>query len=265
MTDAAGAPNWRQTLEQCLTDLTRLRNQTSPNIAFKKWRLAAIGAIQALWPEDRAKASRFLRIPFLPSSAKADRMEVRRVYDRGCGEASDYLKKLVAELSGRPADPATAVEPAPAPIALAAPEIETLPDLSWFDVDPAAPDGVPGHRAGLGGGGAATGSEEHQFLPGSPVFAVRSAPGEPRSETVRPALSPATLALMSMAVEIETLGVPESDRSRVREALLELARTLDTGQLSWQRLHATVSVAMEYPAVGRRVLPLVVPFVDRAA
>ena len=70
---------------------------------------------------------------------------------------------------------------------------------------------------------------------------------------------------MSMAVEIETLGVPESDRSRVREALLELARTLDTGQLSWQRLHATVSVAMEYPAVGRRVLPLIVPFVDRAA
>jgi len=82
MTDAAGAPNWRQTLEQCLTDLTRLRNQTSPNIAFKKWRLAAIEAIRALWPEDRAKASRFLRIPFLPSSAKADRMEARRVYDR---------------------------------------------------------------------------------------------------------------------------------------------------------------------------------------
>ena len=109
------------------------------------------------------------------------------------------------------------------------------------------------------------GPAQQPFLPDSPVFAVRSAPGEPRSETVRPALSPATLALMSMAVEIETLGVPESDRSRVREALLELARTLDTGQLSWQRLHATVSVAMEYPAVGRRVLPLIVPFVDRAA
>ena len=260
MTDAAGAPNWRQTLEQCLTDLTRLRNQTSPNIAFKKWREAAIGAIQALWPEDRAKASRFLRIPFLPSSAKADRMEVRRVYDRGCGEASDYLKKLIAELGGRPA------APAPAPISPAAPEVEALPDLSWFDVGSAsAPDGIPGHRAEPGPGSAATGSEEHQFLTGSPVFAVRSAPGEPGLEPMRPALSPATLALMSMAVEIETLGVPESDRSRVREALLELARTLDTGQLSWQRLHATVSVAMEYPVVGRRVLPLVVPFVDRAA
>src|SRR6266496_4424964 len=168
MTDAAGAPNWRQTLEKCLTDLTRLRNQTSPNIAFKKWRLAAIEAIRALWPEDRAKASRFLRIPFLPSSAKADRMEVRRVYDRGCGEASDYLKKLIAELGGRPADPATAVEPAPAPIAPAGPE-------------------------------------QQPFRPDSPVFAVRSAPGEPRLEPVRPALSPAILALMSMAVEIETL------------------------------------------------------------
>ena len=180
--------------------------------------------------------SRFLRIPFLPSSAKADRMEVRRVYDRGCGEATSYLKNLVAEVNGRaPAEPAPAPEPAAPPAAAGHSGHESLPDLSWFDAD--AP----------------------------PVFTVRSAPSGRGGETVRPELPASTLSLMSMAIEIESLGVAEADRSRVREALLELARTLDTRQLSWRQLHSTVVVVMEYPAVARRVLPLIVPFLDRAA
>src|SRR6266850_5452016 len=93
----ADVPSWRQVLEDGIVKLNKLRNQTGPTIAFKKWRKSMLEAIAALWPEDRAKVSRLLRIPFLPASSKAERTELRRVYERGCGEASQYLKGLLVE------------------------------------------------------------------------------------------------------------------------------------------------------------------------
>ena len=54
MSETAGVPNWRQSLQDGLTQLLKLRNQTGPTIAFKKWRQSVSEAIQGLWPEDRA-------------------------------------------------------------------------------------------------------------------------------------------------------------------------------------------------------------------
>jgi len=59
--------------------------------------------------------------------------------------------------------------------------------------------------------------------------------------------------------------VPAGERPRVREALLDLARKLDSKTLTWQQLRLTVEVVMEYPSIGRRLLPMIVPFLDRAA
>src|SRR5438309_1585762 len=140
MSETPGAPSGRAALELGIAQLSKLRNQTGPTIAFKKWRKTLIDAINELWPEDRTKSSRFLRSP--------------------------------------------------------------------------------------------------------PVFSVRGASGSPRNDPDKQELSPTALAIMAMAVEIESMGVPEGDRPRVREALLDLARKLDSSKLSWRQLRITMEVVM---------------------
>jgi hypothetical protein len=261
----SGTPSLRAVLAAGLTQLGRLRNQTGPTIAFKKWRQAMIDAIGALWPEDRSKVSRLLRIPFLPASAKADRMELRRVYDRGCGEAFTYLKGLLAEYDREIATGQRAADPAAGPAPKSPLGSDGLPNLSWLDAEAAptpeaelAPEEMEDLR-----------SVTDEFLSASPVFSVAGPGGSGRPAGPGGAapqeLSPTALAIMAMAVEIESLGVPEGDRPRVREALLDLARKLDSKMLTWRQLRLTVEVVMEYPAIGRRVLPMIVPFLDRAA
>ena len=264
MSEAQGVPNWRQILDAGLIQLGKLRNQTGPTIAFKKWRQSMIEAIGALWPEDRAKVSRLLRVPFLPASAKADRTELRRVYERGCGEATQYLKGLLAEYDREVATGQRASD-APAAPRESAPrsplDADGLPNLSWLDQSSGpAPDAeLPSAEMDD------LRSVADEFLSSSPVFSVHGSSGASRSGPGRAELSPSALAIMAMAVEIESLGVPEGERPRVREALLDLARKLDTAQLSWRQLRLTVEVVMEYPAIARRVLPMIVPFLDRAA
>ena len=262
-----GARPLRAVLAAGIAELGRLRNQTGPTIAFKKWRQTMIDAIGGLWPEDRAKVSRLLRIPFLPASAKADRMELRRVYDRGCGEAVTYLKGLLAEhdrevaTGQRAPDPAAGAAAPPSPLGS-----DGLPNLSWLEAGAApAPDAdlPPGEMEDLR-------SVTDEFLSASPVFSVAGPGGAgraagPAGGPAPQELPPTALAIMAMAVEIESLGVPEGDRPRVREALLDLARKLDSRMLTWRQLRLTVEVVMEYPAIGRRVLPMIVPFLDRAA
>ena len=257
MTEAP-VPSLRKVLEDGIVKLNKLRNQTGPTIAFKKWRKAMLETIAALWPEDRAKVSRLLRIPFLPASSKAERTELRRVYERGCGEASSYLKGLLAEYdrevaTGQRAGDASAGPPPASPL-----DADGLPNMSWLDQSSGDEELPPAEMDELR-------SVTDEFLSSSPVFSVPGSSGASRSEANRAELSPSALAIMAMAVEIESLDVPEGERPRVREALLDLARNLDTAKLSWRQLRLTMAVVMEYPKIARRVLPMILPFLDRAA
>ena len=67
------------------------------------------------------------------------------------------------------------------------------------------------------------------------------------------------------STQVEALGVPEGQRSHARAILLDLSRRLDTPNLSWDALREAMTFVMEFPALGRRMIPLLLPYFDRAA
>ena len=90
-------------------------------------------------------------------------------------------------------------------------------------------------------------------------------PAPERTPGAREVRSPIPLAIAALALEIEALGVPEGHRSRVRAMLLDLSRRLDAPNLTWGALRDAMSFVMEYPTLGRRMVPLLLPYFDRAA
>src|SRR5262249_34984951 len=87
---------------------------------------------------------------------------------------------------------------------------------------------------------------------------------EPRSMP-RDVRSPIPMAIAGLALEVEALGVPEGHRARARAVLLDLSRRLEAPTLSWESLREAMSFVMEFPALGRRMIPLLLPYFDRAA
>lgn len=77
--------------------------------------------------------------------------------------------------------------------------------------------------------------------------------------------SPAAQDVMTLAEQVEELGVPARERPIVRAALIDLARQMDTPPVNWGALRETVAFAMDHPDLARRVLPLVLPYLDLAA
>jgi hypothetical protein len=70
---------------------------------------------------------------------------------------------------------------------------------------------------------------------------------------------------ISMAADVEDLGVPEGHRERVRLALLDLAHHLDCGSVTWVLLRDAITLVMHYPALGRQAVPLLLPYLENAA
>jgi hypothetical protein len=109
-------------------------------------------------------------------------------------------------------------------------------------------------------------SAADEFLRNSPVLRAEARPlkREERRHMPQPASAVAT-ALTALASEVGTLGVPEGQRAGARAALLDLARQLDDHTLSWSSLRESMQFVMEYPALARRVVPLLIPYLDVAA
>jgi hypothetical protein len=105
-----------------------------------------------------------------------------------------------------------------------------------------------------------------EFFRNSPVLTsmgtpVRRKDAEPRSGS----LVPEAIQILEIASRTHELGVPESRRAHARAYLAELARSLETRELTWESLRDTVQFLMEFPPLARRVLPLILPFFDQAA
>jgi len=99
----------------------------------------------------------------------------------------------------------------------------------------------------------------------SAIGSVPRRTGQDRRTSPREIRSPIAIAVAAMALEVEALGVPEGHRARARAVLLDLSRALDGSNLQWTALREAMSFVMEFPGLGRRIVPLLLPYFDRAA
>ena len=105
------------------------------------------------------------------------------------------------------------------------------------------------------------------FLQTSPVLSARPAPRSPAARVQEEPVfvEPDAIAIASILDDLPTLGIPESRHPETRARLLDLAQRLEAGDLEWHILRAAVWFAMEYPALACRVVPVLLPRMDRAA
>lgn len=105
-----------------------------------------------------------------------------------------------------------------------------------------------------------------EFVLESAVLQARAlSTREPELLPEPPAMTPAAQDLMALADRVDELGVPVRERSILRAALIDLARQMESPPVNWEALRETVAYAMDHQALARRMLPLVLPYLDRAA
>jgi len=182
----------------------------------------------------------------------------------------------VPPLSG---DPEFNVDPAPThasesaaepPSAAAQKKIVPLPlppvaPAAEPESDPAADaeDDSPVHRADSAELSRATAD----FMRTSPVLGAtgRKVQRGTHESSEHGFSDPDAIAIASMFDELTSMGVPSSRQSEARARLLDLARRIETEDLPWSALRKAVWFAMEYPEVARRLIPMLLPWIDRAA
>jgi len=131
------------------------------------------------------------------------------------------------------------------------------PEADFGDEEPEADDESPeeiaeGQRMAL------------DFLLNSPVFGAIGRPVQRRTDTTE-FLDPDAVAIATYAVDLARLGVPEAMRVSLAARLVEVARHLENGELDWGLLRALVTDAMQYPELARRLMPVLLPWFERAA
>jgi hypothetical protein len=261
MIDADGAQRAREWLERQLAELGQLRNASRRDQGFKSWRQQTLTVIQRIWPGDVRRGERFRRIPFTPPSSLAGERQAREYYERGWGEAGVLLRELLAEINllGLPQVQAIAYGDSDA----AAPN-EHAPMLDL----PATPSAAAPPPPDVSDGTDDIGRAMERLLGRVPP------PGPPRPPTLavapRRAVAPSDTAgpaeeLRRLAAALAELDVPPARVNEVRVGLLALARALATGPAPWERVSEALMLAGTSPALARRVLPLLLELVARAA
>ena len=71
--------------------------------------------------------------------------------------------------------------------------------------------------------------------------------------------------MRALAAAVDQLGVPRERQEIVRAALLDLGQQMDAPQAQWAALRQGMTFLMEYPQVARRVIPMLLPYLDEAA
>lgn len=102
------------------------------------------------------------------------------------------------------------------------------------------------------------------FLRTSPVLGSTGRPVV-RSSDGPSFMEPDAAGVASLAREIGRLSVPEPQRASLRAHLMDLARKLESGEIEWESLRDSVTIAMDHPELARRLMPILLPWLDRAA
>ena len=76
---------------------------------------------------------------------------------------------------------------------------------------------------------------------------------------------PDAIAVASIVHDFGRLDVPAGRQAELRARLQDLARRIESGDLDWAALRKAVWFAMEYPELARRLMPVLLPWIDRAA
>ena len=102
-----------------------------------------------------------------------------------------------------------------------------------------------------------------EFIRTSPVLGARPRPIQ-RAPRPAPstAVTPVAAALAALAAEVAHLGVPDGQRAGARAALLDLGRQFDEETLTWKELRNAIAFVMEYPPLARRVVPMLIPYLE---
>lgn len=102
------------------------------------------------------------------------------------------------------------------------------------------------------------------FLRTSPVLGLVGKPVHRRSEAGGHS-DPDAVAVEALAGDLARLGVPDGMKTSLAARLQDVAKHLEAGDLDWPLLRGTVTDAMQYPLLARRLLPVLLPWFERAA
>jgi len=152
-----------------------------------------------------------------------------------------------------PPPPAPATRPAPAPVAATPPPPPPVPAPRPAP-EPVEPIYDPETLA----------RATADFLRNSPVLGLQGRPVQRVGDATQ-YQDPDAVAVATLAADVGRLGVPELSRSTVRDALITLAGQLETGAVRWETLRLAVALTMESPELARRFLPILLPWLERAA
>ena len=98
----------------------------------------------------------------------------------------------------------------------------------------------------------------------SPVLGLQGRPVQRAGDSTQ-FLEPDAVALVSLAIEVSRHVNDESAREPLRIALVELAAQVEAHAPEWSSLRKVVTTSMEHPELARRLLPIVLPWLGRAA
>lgn len=141
---------------------------------------------------------------------------------------------------------------------LISPEFRNAP----VDSTPMAPPEVPSEEPGIDPEAFARAAED--FLKNSPVLGLVGKPVQ-RTKDECDLLDPDAVAIFTLATDVARLGVPEGRRAAARALLLDLARRVEAKDADWASLRDSVTFVMEFPELARRLIPVLLPWFDRAA
>lgn len=77
--------------------------------------------------------------------------------------------------------------------------------------------------------------------------------------------SRAAREVLTMAAMVDQLGVPPQRRAIVRAALIDLGRQMESPPVHWAAIRQAMAFMMDYPQIARRVIPMLMPYLDEAA